>query len=479
MECLSWLEAQKNSKVNEQGWELSSHFLSLNLVDIVQMVGSIPGATRGLVAVCSCLQDYPSSEKPKTAGNRIEAASSPNPDMQLHSQRRPAIPPTPSNSAGYVSVTHHLSTEIDRLPSLSTQAEQNEVVFRILCSNERVGGVIGRGGTIVRALRNETGASIRCAAPVSEVNERLITIAALENAESQFSPAQNATLLVFKRSVEVGIARGIDSVLGSTVTARILVPSGQVSCLLSRGGEIISGMRRTSGAAINIFASDQVPKGAPENSQIVQISGEFVSVQDALYKVTSRLRASLFPNQIVNDVGTLSDASSEPEVSPCGHRDSASLGMDKSVGVINNLSQHTALIRRMDNLGLSQQLDLPPPPNLGVSQTGGGLESRHPFDIGKGLASINGGLELGSGSKSAIVTNITLEIVVPKNVLSSTDGENGSNLACLRQISGAKVMVHEPLPGANENIIVISGTPDETQAAQSLLQAFILDGSSV
>ncbi|KAK6945826.1 K Homology domain, type 1 [Dillenia turbinata] len=384
--------------------------------------GSVPGVKRALIAVCSRLQDYPSSENPKTAGNRIEAASLPNPDMQLHSQRRPAIPPTPSNSAGYVSVTHHLSTEIDRLPSLTTKAEQKEVVFKYLCSNERVGGVIGKGGTIVRALENETGTSIRCAAPVSEVNERLITIAALENVESQYSPAQNATLLVFKRSVEVGIARGKDSGLGSTVTARILVPSDQVSCLLGRGGEIISGMRRTSGAAINIFASDQVPKGAPENSQIVQeakrstpgngcyttwvallsaihtsefrelslgkyifpagraskfhelcpekrISGEFVSVQDALYKVMSRLRASLFPNQIVNDVGTLSDASSEPEVSPYGHRDSAFLGMDKSVGVVNNLSQHTALTQRMDHLGLSQQQDLPPPPNLGVSQS--------------------------------------------------------------------------------------------------------------
>lgn len=46
------------------------------------------------------------------------------------------------------------------------------------------------------------------------------------------------------------------------------------------------------------------------------------------------------------------------------------------------------------------------------------------------------------------------------------------------QISGAKVIVHEPRPGSSDRIVVISGTPDETQAAQSLLHAFILTGPS-
>lgn len=51
-------------------------------------------------------------------------------------------------------------------------------------------------------------------------------------------------------------------------------------------------------------------------------------------------------------------------------------------------------------------------------------------------------------------------------------------LVGMDQISGAKVVVHEPRPGTSDRIVVISGNPDETQAAQSLLQAFILTGSS-
>jgi hypothetical protein len=48
-----------------------------------------------------------------------------------------------------------------------------------------------------------------------------------------------------------------------------------------------------------------------------------------------------------------------------------------------------------------------------------------------------------------------------------------SSFGNLNQISGAKVRVHDPRPGEREGRVVISGTPDKTLAAQSLLQAFI------
>ncbi|KAK9166676.1 hypothetical protein Scep_001867 [Stephania cephalantha] len=85
---------------------------------------------------------------------------------------------------------------------------------------------------------------------------------------------------------------------------------------------------------------------------------------------------------------------------------------------------------------------------------------------------------LDCGGKSAIVTNTTVEIVVPEDLIGSVYGESGCNLNRLRQISGAQVAMHDPRPGTRESIVIISGTPDQTQAAQSLLQAFILSGQS-
>lgn len=46
------------------------------------------------------------------------------------------------------------------------------------------------------------------------------------------------------------------------------------------------------------------------------------------------------------------------------------------------------------------------------------------------------------------------------------------------QISGAKVDVQDPSPGKSEGKVLISGLPDQTLAAQSLLQAFIQTGKN-
>lgn len=40
-----------------------------------------------------------------------------------------------------------------------------------------------------------------------------------------------------------------------------------------------------------------------------------------------------------------------------------------------------------------------------------------------------------SGNKSAVVTNTTVEIRVPDNVIDSVYGENGRNLARLREVT--------------------------------------------
>ncbi|KAL5787831.1 hypothetical protein ACOSP7_004780 [Xanthoceras sorbifolium] len=400
------------------------------------------------------------------------------PDLHVDrlSQQNSVSTTTPSSSISYASGVHPLSLESDRVHPLETKTQQQEVNFRILCSNDRVGGVIGKGGTIIKALQSETGASIAVGATVAVCDERLITVTASENPESRYSPAQKAVVLVFSRLIEAGVEKGRDlsSNKGLLVTARLVVASSQVGCLLGKGGTIISEMRKATGTSIRILGDDQVPNCVPENDKVVQISGEFSKVKDAVYNVTGRLRDNLFPST-QSSAGTRSSSSVLTETSPYGRlRDPVPVGMHSSVGISHSLGQHTP----MDHLGLSHNLDRPLSPKLWASQRVSGVNSRGITDVSRGFTYHKGGLELGSGSKSAIVTNSTVEIIVPENVIGSVYGENGSNLARLRQISGAKVIVHEPRLGSSDRIVVISGTPDETQAAQSLLQAFILTGPS-
>ncbi|MCI03911.1 KH domain-containing protein [Trifolium medium] len=76
----------------------------------------------------------------------------------------------------------------------------------------------------------------------------------------------------------------------------------------------------------------------------------------------------------------------------------------------------------------------------------------------------------------ATVTNTTVEIIVSEHVFGAVYGEDGGNVDRIRQISGANVTVYDPSAGTSGGKVVISGTPDQTFAAQSLLQAFIQSG---
>ncbi|KAL0384399.1 UNVERIFIED_CONTAM: KH domain-containing protein HEN4 [Sesamum radiatum] len=405
--------------------------------------GNVLAVKKALVAVTGRLQEFPPLDRTRTFGTRpLEAESVPIPSVDLPLQGAPILQQMPSNSANHASGI--------------------------------VGGIIGKGGSIVKALQTETGASISIGPTIAECDERLITITAMESVESQYSPAQNAAVLVFHRSVEAGLVNGMDSdSKGSPVSARVVVPSNQVGCLLGKGGAIISEMRKVTGAALRIFAGNQVPKCASENDEVLQITGELLNVQDALYKVTDRLRSNMFSIRMSTGSGNRNFSRTE-NIAFGRVRDPPPFGSQFSVGGSDNLSDLKSLRQSMDHLGISKNIDRPSSPSSLTPTTVYGVNQRNVTDIGERPPSVINGVELASGSRPVVVTNTTVEIVVPDNLIGSIYGENCSNLSRLRQISGAKVIVQEPRPGTTQRTVIISGTPDETQAAQSLLQAFML-----
>jgi len=52
----------------------------------------------------------------------------------------------------------------------------DDAVFRILCPSQRIGSVIGKGGNIIKNLRQESGAKIKIADAILGVDERVIII---------------------------------------------------------------------------------------------------------------------------------------------------------------------------------------------------------------------------------------------------------------------------------------------------------------
>ncbi|XP_077233986.1 RNA-binding KH domain-containing protein RCF3-like [Tasmannia lanceolata] len=359
------------------------------------------------------------------------------------------------------------------------------LTIRLLCLNENVGGVIGKGGSIIKTIQIETGCDIKILDAVPDSDDRVIIISAPAHPDDRISAAQDALLRVQSR-----IARGVPDNKDKGLS-RLLVSSNQIGCLLGKGGAIIAEMRKLTGAHIRILGKDQIPRCATENEEVVQISGEFEAVQEALLQITSRLRHHLFrdnfPAMTHPPHRSFSDPA-PPFVPHMGRMDPLPPGMYSNLGssfhkfdAVSGRPLHverTAFPHSIHTPGFPAHVSERIPPSApwapqGISDGGG------PVGISDYAGTAHqrrfGGF--GGGSQPAVITNTTVEVVVPRALVPTIYGEDGGCLKQIRQISGAKITITEPRQRATETLIIISGTPEQTHAAQSLLQAFVMSGS--
>ncbi|KAJ6337703.1 hypothetical protein OIU76_007393 [Salix suchowensis] len=349
------------------------------------------------------------------------------------------------------------------------------LTFRLLCHNERVGGVIGKGGTIIKILKQETGCDIKVMEGVSDSEERVIVISGLAHPDDRISAPQDAVIRVQTR-----IAMAISN-KEKAIIARLLVSSNQIGCLLGKGGAIMSEMRKSSGAYIRILGKDQIPNCASESEGVVQINGEFEVVKEALLQITTRLKhhffQNLFPSMdhlsnpaFLDQVPPFPPYMGRKELSPPFH---SFPNFDGMVGA----PPHASFLPHDDPPPFMHNIHRPGmPPHIAERKPWGQghIESGGPM----GLADFAGPPRRISGfggvSHPAIITSTTIEVIVPRTIVPVIYGEDGACLKQIRQISDAKITINEPKPGAAETVIIISGTPEQTHAAQSLIQAFVM-----
>lgn len=195
----------------------------------------------------------------------------------------------------------------------------DDAVFRILCPAPKIGSVIGKGGSIIKNLRQESGAKIKIADAIPGVDERVIIISSTDRGSDRgrgkdggtrdsrsgdkgrdarsrerdgvkiekdrdsshgdsekLTSAQEALFKVHARiiaDIEISGADGSDQdeEPGQQVVTRLLVPNNQIGCLLGKGGKIIEQMRQSTGAQIRVLPKDQLPGCAMPTDELVQV----------------------------------------------------------------------------------------------------------------------------------------------------------------------------------------------------------------
>lgn len=434
--------------------------------ELIQITGNIVAVKKALLSVSGCLQDKPRADAANSGSSKFSG-------RLLHGPE-------------HIGTGHRTVIE-------------EEVVFKLLCQVDKVGSLIGKGGSIIRHLQNETGAFIKIVDAPPDSEERVVLISAQENSEQKHSPAQEAVIRVHSRIAEIGFEPG------AAVVARLLVHSQQIGCLLGKGGFIISEMRRATGASIRIFTKEQVPKCGTPNDEVVQVIGSLQSVQDALFHITSRLRETIIPMKPHHP-----NFDAPPYVSPFPpdmpppmfrprHNPASPGPCPSPVGLPHGIDRPAVPSQPHDHLhafshGMDQfpsQMDRAPYP-YGSDRPGQGRTFDRPSsprmwnpqgcgtprgigDIGPGFASRNG--PLGSESQAPHLST-TVEIMVPQKLLTHVYGENNSNLTQIQQISGAQVVINDIQPGALEGLVMVSGNPNQMSVAQCLIHAFILCGQT-
>ncbi|KAF5748022.1 hypothetical protein HS088_TW05G00754 [Tripterygium wilfordii] len=322
-------------------------------------------------------------------------------------------------------------------------AESADTVYRVLCPSRKIGGVIGKGGGIIRALREETRAKITVADSVAGSDERVIIIysspenisrkqnsdedSALENEQLRMEPhcaAQDAILKVHDRIVEEDLFGGMasdDDNEDSVVTARLLVPNNMVGCLLGKGGDVIQRLRSETGASIRVLPSDHLPPCAMSTDELVQISGKQMLVKRALYEVSTLLHQN--PRKDKPPIGL-----------PIPH---GGQNFHTSGAPIPNMPPPRNSMYPHRN---SPPHGVPPMPWMGGYGT-------QPSGFGPGV-------HPGHGEEAS--AEFSMKILCPAGKIGGVIGKGGFNVKQIQQETGASIHVEDALIESDERIIRVS-----------------------
>lgn len=173
--------------------------------------------------------------------------------------------------------------------------------FKILCHDARAGGVIGKSGSIINAIRQHTGARINVHDLIPGDHEHVIEISDTRKRDPEgrmpaFSPAQEALLLIHDRILgsdggssgrgymdigieddEYDLRRGGGNHYNNNnnanrVVTRLVVSRVHIGSLLGRGGKIIEQMRIKTKSQIRVLTRDHIlPRCVAMSEEIVQV----------------------------------------------------------------------------------------------------------------------------------------------------------------------------------------------------------------
>ncbi|BAF21432.1 Os07g0439100 [Oryza sativa Japonica Group] len=232
-------------------------------------------------------------------------------------------------------------------------------------------------------------------------------------------------------------------------------------------------MNNTTRTKMKILEETAVPACASQYELVLQITGEPMNVRDALSLVCEKLRNHCFSSEKTTYGNGHVPSSAIDELTTSSQNEIDSV--QNSISAFDLGCLGSPQIQK-PTIGCGTEINNPineveKPANgngTGINNLNTGMQNENGIDVSNHGATSLEEKKLLRGIKTATITRITYEVAVC--------GDNGNDFTMIREMSGADVTAHYPLPETSDGMIVISGTPDEAQSALAMFLDLVKEG---
>lgn len=378
----------------------------------------------------------------------------------------------------------------------SAATARGHAVFRLLCPESRVGGLIGKSGANVKRIVAETGAAVKVLESAAQCNERAVLVSAVRERgddDGRCAACEAATLVVEfltsrRRDGEEGERGREDSSGGETtvegdgtegvearegesgakteavtedgdaagpiVTLRLLVPAGQAGHLIGKGGENIREIRKlANGAHVEVQEVGQVPSCATSEDRVVEINGAVQDARTAAKAVFELLKGFLVDSSVL---GYFQPTFMVPR--------------DAQGGVYTEYS--ASALTQPDPAFAAMHVPVPTPMPMPVPMQMQ-MPMQMPMSVPMQMSMSNVPMQPPMYAMPTPPPMIKDTVEISIEEVTRMMGSDGANISTIAQISGCQVSLMESDPKTKTSDVEVKG-PHEMNiaAAKSLIKAF-------
>uniref|UniRef100_A0A7N8XIZ1 Heterogeneous nuclear ribonucleoprotein K n=1 Tax=Mastacembelus armatus TaxID=205130 RepID=A0A7N8XIZ1_9TELE len=381
--------------------------------------------------------------------------------------------------------------DADEQKSFKRSRNSDEMVeLRILLQSKNAGAVIGKGGKNIKALRTDYNASV--SVPDSSGPERILSISA------DIETVGEILLKIIPTLEEYQQYNGMDF----DCELRLLIHQSLAGSIIGVKGAKIKELRENTKTSIKLFqeccpqSTDRVVLVGGKTERVVEcIKTMLELISEAPIKGRAQPYDPNFYDETYEYGGFTmmfeERGGSRRLMGGFPMRGSRSSGGDRGFDRMPSSRGGRGPMppSRRDYDEMSPRRGPPPPHPSRVGRGSGrgrNMPMGHPHRGGRFLCcaycpyvfvfpwSSHFSSTLPSGGRGSYNDMggpvITTQVTIPKDLAGSIIGKGGQRIKQIRHESGASIKIDEPLEGSEDRIITITGTQDQIQNAQYLLQ---------